>query len=117
MKHPVKILVDWGGTIIRDDKLFEIISENSNNKNVTWHSPECWNDIKSIGNENYFDKIKKSFLKIGDAYSDSIPVISSFCGNDEESESQIYIVFDNKPDLEKISYKTKPLACVRGFVV
>jgi hypothetical protein len=101
MKHPVNIFIDWGGCIVRDYELFDTIAKRSNNVKSTWQSPESWESIRSVGNDNYFDKIQKSFFKFGNPYEGSIETISTFCGmKGIDSDSQIYIVYDNKPQLD-----------------
>ena len=95
-----KILVDWGGTIIRDDYLFKAIAEKSNNHKDVFISPDSWKKIKYIGNENYFKEIKNKFFNIGECYPNSEEVISSFFGKSVDSKTRIYINFDNNPNLE-----------------
>jgi len=100
MNKPVKILVDWGGTIIRDKDLFKNIAEKSGNTKTKWESPNSWNKIRHIGDKNYFEDIKDSFFMMGEEYQDAVNSVSFFCGEDlNKSESFVYIVFDNKPEV------------------
>ena len=101
MKKNNKILFDWGGTIIRDDLLFKDIAENSGNENATFDGPDCWDNIRVIGNENYFDNIQDKFLLCGVTYDKAIDVVSKYTSN-EKLNSFSYVVFDNKPFLDKI---------------
>lgn len=100
MNESKKILVDWGGTIVRDESLFETIAERSGNTKTKWESPNSWNNIRSIGATNYFDKTRNSFFSMGELYTESECVISSFYGeNGGESLSEVFLVFDNNPDV------------------
>lgn len=97
MSH--NILIDWGGTIIRDDYLFKLIAEKSNNNKDFFQSPDSWEKIEYIGNENYFKDIKNKFFNIGECYPLAEEVISSFTGTKQKSRTKTYINFDNKPNL------------------
>lgn len=102
MNGPFKILVDWGSTIIRDEDLFNNIAENSGNVKSKWQSPKSWDKIRQIGGINYFDEIKDRFFIMGEAYPEAIESISSFCCEDgDDSESQVFVIYDNKPEVFK----------------
>jgi hypothetical protein len=94
-----KMLIDWGGTIIRDEYFFNYISIQSKNLKTKWASPKSWDKIRYIGELNFFDTIKEKFFLIQDEYPGSTEIINRFFGNSQESESQTFIVYDNNPDL------------------
>ena len=110
MKEPKKILVDFGGTIIRDDMLFDQITEKSGNMKHKWSSPKSWDKIRHIGDKNFFDKVKDKFFMMGDEYPGVMSAMSEFYGeNGLGSHSEIYVVYDNKPEL----YKTQDVTLTR----
>jgi len=96
MKEPIRILVDWGSTLIRDDYLFNYIAEQSGNKKTKWESPQSWNKIRFIGDRNFFDENIDSFFNMGDEYPDSVEVISTFCRKNS-TDSEVFLIYDNKP--------------------
>ena len=100
MNNPVRIYVDWGGTIVIDYELYETIARKSHNNNIQWQSPDSWDNVASIGNNNHFQMMENRFFETGNPYSGAIDVISSFCGNDgQSSESQIFVTYDNNPNI------------------
>ena len=99
MREPVRILVDWGGTVIRDEDLFNYIAERSGNKKTKWESPQSWNKIRFIGDENFFDKNEGTFFNTGDEYPDAVEMISTFCSKND-ANSEIFLIYDNKPQLK-----------------
>jgi len=99
MKEPVRIFVDFGECIVRDHLLFDYIAKESNNEKATWESPDSWYAIKGIGDVNVFDQISEKFFSMSEPYSEAPEVISSFLGEDENSKSQIFIVYDNVPEV------------------
>lgn len=105
-QQPVRICVDWGNTITRDAYLYEKIARGSLNKTSTWNGPESWNNIRSIGTVNKFDKVQPHFFRMADIYPGAIDFVSAFCGNEGVgSKTESYIVYDNKPTIDMNSDK------------
>lgn len=101
MSTPVKIMVDWGGCIFRDSDLFSEICKNSGAGEKHFNGPLSWDNIRSIGNENFFDTIQDKFFDISTDYADAIDVVSCFCGSKGmSSKTETYVVYDNKPFLK-----------------
>lgn len=93
MKTPKRILFDWGGTIVRDDELFERISKRSGVNNPVFESPESWDHIRA-GTENHFDQIAESFFALAEPYESAFDVINFF-----SKDEYAYVVYDNRPHL------------------
>jgi len=101
-KRSVRVLMDWGGTIIRDHLLFNEIAYMSENQNALWEDPQSWEIIRQIGSKNYFDENINNFFSMGEEYTGAIEVISKFCGNKGRgSVNETFVVYDNNPDLKK----------------
>ncbi len=100
MKESIKILIDWGGTIVRDHVLFNRIAMQSNNYKTKWINPDSWDLVRQLGSENFFEKNTRNFFSMGETYSESIETINEFCGDSgHTSEYETFIVYDNKPTL------------------
>ncbi|HUS49900.1 MAG TPA: hypothetical protein VMZ91_07025 [Candidatus Paceibacterota bacterium] len=99
MRDSVRIFVDFGECIVRDHLLFDYIAKLSNNEKSVWESPDSWNRVRGIGDVNFFDTIAEKFFSISEPYSEAPEVISSFCGKTEDSKSQIFVVYDNVPEV------------------
>jgi hypothetical protein len=99
-KEPIKIFIDWGGTLVDDHELFSIISKKSNNEKAIWESPESWDMIRYIGNNNYFDQAQNTFIADCNVKKDAISVINNYRGdNGPSSKTETFILFDNKPNI------------------
>ena len=94
----LRIMIDWGNTLTRDVDLFNYIAYKSGNEKTKWESPDSWKKIRSIGGENYFNKIQDKFFKMSEIYPQSKEVISSFFGK-SPTDTQTIIVFDNNPTI------------------
>ena len=98
MKEPIRILFDWGSTLIRDEDLFNYIALQSGNKKTKWESPSSWSKVRVLGGENYFNKIVDTFFQMGDEYLGATECVSSFCSI-HSPETESFVIFDNKPAL------------------
>ena len=77
-KEPFRILFDLGGVITRDADLFREISIASKRKpeKSEFRKPEDWLNIRSAGNENYFDTIQRKFFDMCEIYDGAPRVVS-----------------------------------------
>mgnify|MGYP001613887869 FL=1 len=69
---PTRILIDWGGTLVRDELLFDTIALKSGANNPTYDGPHSWDSIRSIGNQNFFQTLEKSFFKNATFYPNAL---------------------------------------------
>jgi hypothetical protein len=99
MIEPINIAADWGGTIFRDERLYNLIAEKSGNFSVNFH-PEDWAGIREIGNENYFDSIKGSFLGMAQPYPSAFETLSKLCWKSNKCDTKVFVLYDNNPKLE-----------------
>ena len=107
----MNILVDWGGTISRDETIVKI----RRNYFKQWYGPKNWEEMNNLNHiqsgvynfDNGFfsakklEEIKNSFFSSGEIYPDSDKVISKYCENNCKisAKTNIYIVFDNVPNI------------------
>lgn len=103
MSSPFKILVDYGGTIARDQWVFDKIALGSMRVDyspVPFWGIDAWEDVKSLGHINFFSKVEDSFFKLCPYYPEALSTISSFLGKEgEDSKTQTFVVFDNNPKM------------------
>ena len=104
MIHCPKILIDWGGTLVRDAELFEEIARKSGNSKISFDSPDRWDNIKFVGTENYFEKIEHRFFSMGRTY-----VYAEDALKELYEKYQIHIVYDNRPQFESSVNRTQLL--------
>jgi len=119
MDNNLKILIDYGGTISKDQYLFDIIDMKSKGNDSTdndfdsiYIGPDSWDNCRQLGCINYFDEIENSYFSLSKYYNHSIETINSLCvSNGVDSETLVYIVYDNRPRLNgSVSLIEKKLA-------
>ncbi len=100
LNKTIKVLFDWGGTIRNDSLLLQYFSDNSLNTNeVQFNGPESWDNIRSIGSENFFAKNQEKIFDISEIYCDTTRVVNEFYGTDGTlSQYENFIVYDGQPD-------------------
>jgi hypothetical protein len=94
------ILIDFGGTIARDNLLFQTIAIKSGNFNPPEFSPDNWDRIETVGSSNYFDISKKSFFEMSKFYFGFSDFIKKYNAISSSSKTQTIVVFDDKPNLK-----------------
>jgi len=119
MDNQLKVLVDYGGTISRDQYVFDIINQKSKGKDLVdsntdsiYSGPDSWENCRQLGCVNYFDEIEGSYFALSKYYNHSIETINNLCvSNGVDSETLVYIVYDNRPKInESVSLIEKKLA-------
>lgn len=83
--------------------MWRLIVNNSNNaSNPFYLGPQSWNNIRTIGTENYFDTIQNKFFEMSSLSEEGcIRIINKCFGGSKDSEIFNYLVFDNRPFIKR----------------
>lgn len=124
-----KILIDFGGVISRDSKLFKDFGIQSGCKDPFYQGPDSWDLIENIGNKNYFKNVKEknSFFMMCEFYPEAIETLNIFYAtNGIRSPYGVFVVYDGRPNLDLSSSRIEALlasefnrrkANINGFYV
>lgn len=109
------ILIDFGGTLARDNILYHELALKSGNLNPANFTPSSWDKIETVGSVNYFEASKNKFFEMSKLYDGGADFIRKFTSSGSFGKSTTIVIFDNKPHLNLDFNSAQLLLCKKLY--